>query len=274
MAYPLEIASAAPLPEDLVIAYCKSSDRRRPSIAGQTPLALLNPNLVVKFGWGVYEEEFLNQEFAYRTLDPSVVRVPKPVRFFRAGLSGYLVMEWMDLTPVGRSPADLDAVAKALQHIHAVAAPEDAAPGPVGGGCCRGDRFNDQPMFDDKADLQNFLNHRYRGWGRRLRSGIPFQLHDQPLVFAHLDIAARNLGRMPDGTVCVLDWAMAGFFPRWFDHGMMEACCDALPMAHEVNMFKTDLLEAMEGIAPLTEAEREMKNALICVVDNCWLQHL
>ncbi|KAF2148466.1 hypothetical protein K461DRAFT_324802 [Myriangium duriaei CBS 260.36] len=273
MTYPLEIDLASPFPEDIVAAYCASMNRRRPQIAGSTPLALLNPKLVVKFGWGIYEEEFNNQKFAHRSLDPAIVRVPRPVHFFRRGLSGYLVMEWMELMPVSRTSADLEAVAGAVRHIHSVRAPANAAPGPIGGGPCRGDRFDEDVEFDDTTDLENFLNVRYRGHSRRCRSGAPFRLDNQVLVLAHLDIAARNLGRMSDGTICVLDWTTAGFFPRWFDHTMMEVCRDGLSALHEINMFKDDLLKFMEATAPLTAEERRMKDALYRVVDNCSCLH-
>jgi len=77
----------------------------------------------------------------------------------------------------------------------------------------------------------------------------------QQLVLTHLDLAARNLGRMPDGTIAILDWAMAGFFPRWFDHAMLEACRDGLDTEDEVNLFKSDLLLALDNTAPLAAAE-------------------
>lgn len=33
----------------------------------------------------------------------------------------------------------------------------------------------------------------------------------------HLDIAPRNLLYLADGSVCLLDWATAGFYPRFFE---------------------------------------------------------
>lgn len=273
MAYPREFPSTPPFPETEIAKYCRSPSRQKPPVKGPTQLARLNADLVVKFGSHVYEEEFHNQALAHCRLDPTIVRVPRPVHFFRDGWTGYLVMEWVSLTPV--THADLDTVARAVRHMHSILAPEAANPGPVNGVCCRGDRFHEEPSFDSKRDLEAFLNDRYGTHPRSPVTGTPFMLDDQqPLVLTHLDLAARNLGRTVDGTICVLDWAMAGFFPRWFDHGMMEACRDGKPSWHEVNKFKTDLIQAMETIAPLTDAERVMKKALVQVVDNCWCLHL
>jgi thiamine kinase-like enzyme len=37
------------------------------------------------------------------------------------------------------------------------------------------------------------------------------------LVLCHLDIAPRNILWREDGSICFLDWASAGFYPRSFE---------------------------------------------------------
>ena len=54
------------------------------------------------------------------------------------------------------------------------------------------------------------------------RSMHLLHLHPCPceLVFCHLDIAPRNLLRQEDGSLCLIDWASAGYYPRLFEFGM------------------------------------------------------
>jgi thiamine kinase-like enzyme len=64
-------------------------------------------------------------------------------------------------------------------------------------------------------DIERCLN-------RRLSTGNPSELdlkqqHD--LVFCHLDLADRTLLFLDDGSIAILDWASAGFYPQ-----LLEIC--------------------------------------------------
>jgi len=154
--------SLIPLSEEAVETYCRTAHRHDMSGLGPTGPVLLNSRTAVKFGMSVFVEEFNNQEYAHRHVDPAIVYVPKPLRFFQRGLYGFVVMEWLDLTAVGRDPDDITAVARAVHHVHSIMAPKGTSVGPAGGGSCRGDRFNEDLLLRDKTDLQNFLNNRLR----------------------------------------------------------------------------------------------------------------
>ncbi|KAL2798160.1 hypothetical protein BJX66DRAFT_295805, partial [Aspergillus keveii] len=38
-----------------------------------------------------------------------------------------------------------------------------------------------------------------------------------PLVFCHGDICPRNIILEDDGSICLVDWGYAGFYPRFFE---------------------------------------------------------
>lgn len=48
------------------------------------------------------------------------------------------------------------------------------------------------------------------------------ELQHYPLVLCHLDLAPRNILWLSDGSVCFLDWATAGFYPRLFENCLLR----------------------------------------------------
>lgn len=86
-------------------------------------------------------------------------------------------------------------------------------PGSLGGGYTRGLLFSDAEdlRFESTNTLQAWFNSRLHAHQSQL------SLRNFELVLCHLDIAPRNIIWQDDGSVCLLDWASAGFYPRIFE---------------------------------------------------------
>ncbi|KAH7305400.1 hypothetical protein BKA65DRAFT_202184 [Rhexocercosporidium sp. MPI-PUGE-AT-0058] len=55
-------------------------------------------------------------------------------------------------------------------------------------------------------------------FNRRLRKQDPkLRFNESVLILYHLDIAPRNFLLLEDDSICLLDWASAGFYPRVFE---------------------------------------------------------
>jgi len=60
-------------------------------------------------------------------------------------------------------------------------------------------------------------------FNRRLRKQDPkLRFSESVLVLCHLDIAPRNFLLLEDSSVCLLDWASAGFYPRVFEECVLR----------------------------------------------------
>ncbi|GAM85501.1 hypothetical protein ANO11243_035080 [Dothideomycetidae sp. 11243] len=232
-------------------------------------VVVLNQELVVKNGWHVTAEEFRNQQYAYQHFNCDELRIPRAIEFFEHNDTGYLVMERMSgfrCVSVDIED-DVRTTAQALHRMHSLPAPDNDAAGPVGGGYCPL-RFEDDVRFENKQDLEDFLN------ARLLRNQKPrrlFNLKDENLVFAHLDVAPRNVGRLCNGALCILDWAIAGFYPRWFEIAMLRGCHDPAPGS---NQFKDALVLALNASSSLTPLEDLYAESLTVVMYNCVAKHL
>jgi thiamine kinase-like enzyme len=84
-------------------------------------------------------------------------------------------------------------------------------------------------------------------------------LQDCELVFCHLDIAPRNILWQEDRTLCLVDWASAGFYPRLF-----EFCVQWIFEGNDGN-FNSLLLTSMN---PLSYQEMAQKEAMLCAWGN------
>jgi thiamine kinase-like enzyme len=75
-----------------------------------------------------------------------------------------------------------------------------------------------------------------------------------PLVFCHGDICRRNIILEDGGSICLVDWGYAGFYPRFFE---LLALSFVTPYdAAFVKPLKEEVTRTMD----LTEAEqRDMK---------------
>lgn len=190
-------------------------------------LLRLNDHAVVKFGVSVTASEAANQEFAWKALRSSFssVRVPQVYRFFQdsavpenhwQGRVGYLVMEFVpgkrlsDLPP-GELPFFIDKVAQAVQAISRIKSDHDT-PGPLDGGEPKGPLWAPDnrayEKFRSVDDLEAWFNRAL------IKDSLTIDLRQYPLSFCHLDLARRNILRVDNQTICLLDWATAGFYPR------------------------------------------------------------
>ena len=195
---------------------------------------------VVKFGAGVKKEGANNQRGRYGLLNPDIVRVPRVYRFFVNGPFGYLVMEYRK----GRTPDRSDDPGLVRRVAYVVAQYSDIAsgtPGPLGGGVSRGLPWPDDQYltFRTIQEMQEFYN------SRLARADMKLRLAGCKVVLSHLDIAPRNSLLLEDGSLCLLDWESAGFYPRYFEHCGQQIGKDV--------RFNRLLLESMEN---LTDEEK------------------
>ncbi|KAI9046797.1 hypothetical protein LZ554_008879 [Drepanopeziza brunnea f. sp. 'monogermtubi'] len=198
----------------------------------------ISDKFAVKFGFGVCIDEAHNQQLASALLDGSIVRVPRVVHFFtqidNCTCIGYLVMEYIHgdiLTSL--EDHQIDQIAKILSHFSTI---HYEQPGPLQGGASRGLLWQDtgEPRFDTVEQMESWLNHRLPDIKSKLI------LKNYPLVLCHLDLALRNIIWLQDGSVCLLDWCSAGFYPRFF-----EACLLKINEFSHMD-YETKLIDRLE----------------------------
>jgi hypothetical protein len=219
--------------DDDIALFCDTPDGN--FIGGNHRVVKISNEAVVKFGISVNIEEANNQRRAYSLLNPHIVCVPRVYRFFQREkyvqpeifngrqlhngyfLSvGYLVMEHVEgnIVPASQYPelaSDLSTILKQL-HNH-----QSDLPGPADGGVSRGTFWEDDfPAFKSKAMLDNWINTRLPS------DHVQVSFASSKFVFSHLDLTPRNLLRLRNGSVCLLDWASAGYYPRVFEFAMLQ----------------------------------------------------
>ena len=172
-------------------------------------------DVAVKFGFGVKENEWRNHAKAYELINSTVVRVPKPYRFFTSGANGYLVMEYikgevLDCT----TPMHVSRLRNAIFHLATI---QSDRPGSLGDGPSRGPLWSPYHDFTptNSYDIEHYYNRRLRRIGRQLNiKGLPF-------VLVHGDIVDRNI-IVTDEYIALVDWASAGFYPKLFERCAMR----------------------------------------------------
>jgi len=220
---------APTLPSDeQLISICKETYR-----VGQRVIQL-SDEITVKFGIGISSAEAATQLYAWKNANPSVIRIPEPYRFFQdesrgPGLTvGYLVMENIkgtDLSAYLKSASSLEQdtvvtyLINALNHLSAIPLPAGQGPGPVGGGPLRGYLWSDGGIgssFASIPSMENWLNKILADYTPDLH-GRQFDFTSEKLVMCHTDFAPRNILRLNDGRLALLDWGSAGFYPSIFE---------------------------------------------------------
>ncbi|KAH8819364.1 kinase-like domain-containing protein [Xylogone sp. PMI_703] len=209
---------------DVEIVQCCNSPNRRVvgSIAEDNFVVVLSEKAVVKFGWGVTSEEVGNQRWAFERLNSGILRVPEVYRYFTdqpdENLSpvGYIVMEYIH-GKVFESLND-DQVAKIGDILSHFATISGQCPGSLQQGIARGLLWQDngEPTFKNTEQMQKWLNVRLPD----VEDKLSFMKY--PLVLCHMDLAPRNFVWLNDGSVCLLDWASAGFYPRFFEVSLLK----------------------------------------------------
>lgn len=225
--------------EDLIVEACANYDAlskfdslySRDRVDGVIRYSAIT---VIKFGGGITAEEARNQRHAHKVLDPLVVHVAEVYHYFerhRGPLrTGYLVMEYIE----GEQCVDLpeyDQLHKIAGVIEHLASQYGDAPGPVGGGRADGVLCDDaEGEVKSVAELEKHFNDRlfdsYGGlWDEKRWRGTkvePLCFQEREIVLVHGEIVPRNILWCPDGRPALLDWAVAGFYPKIFEHTAME----------------------------------------------------
>lgn len=217
-----------------------------------TKVVQISPNIVVKFGRFVKRGEFLNQKVAFQRLDPSIVRVPVPHRFIQHDSIGYLVMDFAK----GKVPSVKEALAIApqlgriLSYLHEI---YGDSPGSLGGDPITGAIWPDGDLiFEDRASLEEWLNVRLR------RPGHKINFEEQQFVMCHLDFVPRNMV-VYNGTVTLLDWSSAGYFPGIFDY-----------IAYSFSPFDVGFFKCLQPhLKEITDQEEEMSKNVLRALENC-----
>ena len=185
----------------------------------------ISSNLAVKFGLGVTLQEAHSQRYAFQKLNKEIVLVPRVHRFFTRhdsefGSIGYLIMEnieganleQVDWEQLGLVPR----VAAALNEVNSI---RHTVPGPISGGEAHGclwSEYGSGTAFSDIRHLESYLNERLAYFEKSIH------LREEDLCLCHLDVTPRNFMIDLQGRLCLLDWASAGFFPRYFEIWSLE----------------------------------------------------
>ena len=243
------------LPDEELIAHCWSPNA---VFLGETKnlgrkVVQIGDDAVMKFGRSVTRFEFENLKIAKALVDSKIVYVPEVYRFFtdnggKLGFlrdRGYILMQYvhgMKIDPL-EDPERVQRIADIVTHFASI---HGDIPGTLSRGPCGSILFpdnGDEFIFDTVRAMEDFINE-------RLFPHDPpkINLEDVELVLCHLDIAPRNILWMNDGSICLLDWASAGFYPRCF-----ELAAQRYLLGFEKN-FNQMLIDAIQP--PLSEAEQ------------------
>jgi hypothetical protein len=144
-------------------------------------------------------------------------------------------------------PTQIATIAHILNHL---ASFQRNVPGPLYCGPPTGLLFLDEGeySFNSGRDLEQW-------WNNRLLPGEPLMcLQNIKFVLCHLDIAPRNILWKAGEVPCLLDWASASYYPRFFEF------CAQLTIEGLDGRFNRLLLEA---ITKLEETETQQIQPLL-----------
>ncbi|EPE26291.1 Protein kinase-like (PK-like) [Glarea lozoyensis ATCC 20868] len=211
--------------ENEIVAFCTDAGNALiGGISHGNQVVKISSKAVVKFGIGVKQKEGRNQTRAYELIDQNIVCVPVVYRCFMRGYVGYIVMEYMNGRPLEK--LEESSLIQRIKDIMAYLAtirgssPEvffeksySPVPGPLCGGAPAGLLWDEseETIFHTIEALERWFNRRLRKEDTKVR------FSDYELVLCHLDIAPRNFILLDDGSISLLDWQSAGFYPRIFE---------------------------------------------------------
>lgn len=234
-------------PDEELIAYCANPPVSKllegPPYGNK--IIKLSDHEIIKFGLGVTEKEAENQKRAYLLVDHNIVRVPRVYRFFNdnSGL-GYIIMEYMPgkvIEPLEDSTR-IEKIARVLAHFATL---RGNIPGTLSGGSPCGLLFSETEItFSSIEVMEEWFNSRLSAQDPKI------SLQGCELVLCHLDIAPRNILWQEDGSLCLVDWASAGYYPRIF-----EFCAQWIIEGKE-GKFNKLLLDSMESLSDRELAQK------------------
>lgn len=173
----------------------------------------IDSRTAVKFGPGVSKDEAENQAAISTMVNQEIVRVPKVYDWFQDAEGwGYLVMEFMTGERAGHLDEDKykTKLLRVIEHLHSLTA---AKIGPLHQGPHRAIIFgeNSSPVLPSTKDVEAWFTRRLG----KDNGIVDFSHFD--LVLCHLDLTCRNMLWIEGQPPCLLDWACAGFYPRFFE---------------------------------------------------------
>jgi serine/threonine protein kinase len=236
-----------PFSDDEIVLLCNSSTTVLSAPQCSNSVVRIPNSLAVKFGHYVTSQEFKNQQVAQQRLDPKVVTVPKAYRFFKKDGVGYIVMDYVEGYTLDLKSVNglLPTLGKVLNHIHSK---QKTEPGSLGGGPVSGTLWpeHEEVEFSDSNDLQVW----FEGHSRSSPANLDLDCHT--LSMCHLDFTLRNI--MTDGDrIYLIDWASAGYFPRFFEQVSYEFLPHDLPFFNRLKPY----------LAPLSDRELNSAKAVL-----------
>ena len=181
----------------------------------------------------IYDPEAALSEALNMVMIRSVTSIPVPElrRVVVDGSTTYLVMEciegdslkvcWPRLSLWSRL-----SVAWTLRgYVAQLRRLRRSVPGTLQGGRCSGPLFTEDGAdpFQSYDDMIAWFNHKLDVSQRMKKAPTNAPRFDScsPLVFTHQDLCPRNVMLAHDGTVYLIDWEHAGFYPEWFEYATM-----------------------------------------------------
>lgn len=201
--------------DEELISHCARSNPTRSVLyefdGGRSVIRLSN-DTVIKCGYGVTKEEFINQPRAYDLVYQMVIRVPQAHRFFAYMDIGYIIMEFIHGETVSSKwdAQSCQSIAKALAHFPQI---QSDQLGPLSGGLALGLLWIEGDWISSmsSSDIEHYFN------ARQLQHRQKLNIRGQNFILCRLDIAPRNILRLRDGSLYLLDWASAGFYTQFFE---------------------------------------------------------
>lgn len=128
-------------------------------------------------------------------------------------------------------------------------------PGSLCGGFCRGLLFpeTEDLVFDSMNGMEEWFNSRLFAHNPNLT------LQGCEFVFCHFDIAPRNILWQEDGSLCLVDWASSGYYPRLFEF------CSQWIIEGKYGSFSSLLLSSKK---PLSDQGMAQKEVILCAWRN------
>lgn len=196
-----------------VIAACGRSGPYVPGIP-------YNNDFWIKYGTGVTEAEAMLQQFVNENADHTIVYTPKVHDYFterriNALPVTYIIMERVhgEALTAREDNVVLENIAAAVRHIWELSLPPQASIGPLAGQEPHDWFFSDYGAgrtFQSTEDLQAWINEKLKTAKYSDRVDLPSER-----CICHCDLSQFNILR--GNPVIILDWGMAGVYPRIFD---------------------------------------------------------